>query len=246
MREELFSKFPEGRAKDFIRWTFYKLFYKRKVYTFKFDDNTTLKAYSNFSEAEDYKVVKGYFKYYKLKKGDIIADCGAHIGIITLYAANKVGHTGRVIAFEPDKMNFRKLQDNIKLNKFNNIILVNKGVWSKNTVLPFFSILSAGSSFVIENTKKTVKVPVVSIDSELKKHNINRLDFVKMDIEGAEIEAVKGTITSMKKNNVNFAIASYHMVNDEMTCFELEKFFKKEGYKSKTGYKKHLTTWGWK
>ena len=55
-----------------------------------------------------------------------------------------------------------------------------------------------------------------------------------MDIEGAEIEAVKGSSGVMKRHKVNFAIATYHVLNGEKTYIPLEKLFKKMGYKSKT------------
>jgi FkbM family methyltransferase len=246
MKEKIFIMFPEGQVKNLIRWTYYKIFYKRKVYSFKFDNETTLKAYTDLSQSDDYKTIKGYFKYYSLKESDVVIDCGAHVGVITLYASQKVGASGKVIAFEPDDMNYLKLKDNIKLNNLKNVILIKKGVWSKDATLEFFSTLAADSSFVIKGTNKSVKVPVTAIDSELKKHKINRLDFIKMDIEGAEIEAVKGCTKFMKKCNVHFAIASYHIVDGKKTCFELEKWFKKHNYNAKTGYKAHLTTYGWK
>ena len=66
------------------------------------------------------------------------------------------------------------------------------------------------------------------------RNDINKLDFVKMDIEGAEIEALEGCIVTIKSLSPNFAIASYHIVNGEPTYIKLEKFFEKIKYPYRT------------
>ena len=67
-----------------------------------------------------------------------------------------------------------------------------------------------------------------------------------MDIEGSEIQALDGAKETLLKNNLNIAIASYHIVNGEKTCIALEKKLKSLGYETHTGYSQHLTTYGWK
>ena len=61
-----------------------------------------------------------------LKKGDVFVDVGAHIGYFTLLASKIVGPVGRVYAFEPNTNNFKLLQKNVKRNKLNNVICINK------------------------------------------------------------------------------------------------------------------------
>jgi len=64
-----------------------------------------------------------------------------------------------------------------------------------------------------------------------------------MDIEGAEIEAIKGAKKTLKNNTANLAIASYHILDGEKTHFKLEKMLQKLGYKTETSFLQHLTTY---
>jgi hypothetical protein len=67
-----------------------------------------------------------------------------------------------------------------------------------------------------------------------------------MDIEGAEIEALKGSINTLKEFDVKLATASYHEVDGKKTSNEVEKLLHKCGYDAKTTYLMHLTTYGCK
>jgi hypothetical protein len=73
-----------------------------------------------------------YIKYYKPKKGDVIIDCGAHIGNCTILFSRLVGRTGTVITVEPFEDSFRILKERTKNLKCK-IILINKAVWNENT-----------------------------------------------------------------------------------------------------------------
>jgi hypothetical protein len=86
-------------------------------------------------------------------------------------------------------------------------------------------------------------VPVVAIDDELKRIGTSKVDFIKMDVEGAEIEAVKGARQTLESNDVAIAAASYHLVNGVKSCHELEKALEALGYKAETGHPQHLTTY---
>ena len=80
--------------------------------------------------------------------------------------------------------------------------------------------------------KKRIKV--TSIDEFVKLENLRKLDFIKMDIEGAEIEALTGAVETIKFHKPNFAIASYHKIQGEYTYLCIEEIFKGIGYPYKT------------
>ncbi len=252
--KRIFYLIPE-KLQNKIRCLYNNLFtanlfyvsYKEDYFNFKFKNGINFKCYGNINggilikEAE--LILKGYIQKYRLKKDDIVVDAGAHIGMFTLYASKKVGNYGRVIAFEPDKENYNKLLKNIHLNNLNNVIALNKGLWSKNTKLNFSDTHDSYSSFInVSYPKPLIKVLVVTLDKELKKLKYKKSDFIKMDIEGAEIEAIKGAKNLLKNNNISLAIASYHFVNKEKTYIKLEKLLQKLGYSVKTGFPAHLTT----
>ena len=188
----------------------------------------------------------GYLAKYNIKEGDIVIDCGAYIGEFTLYAAKAAWKAGKVIAFEPDHGFFKELEKNIALNDLHNVILVEKGVWSKEDRLKFSSGSQSSNLFAgnLEYNTTSYDVLVTSLDSELKKRGIAKVDFIKMDVEGSEIEAVKGARAILERCGPQLAIASYHALNGQKTHIELEKILKNFGYDAETGYPAHLTTYG--
>ena len=192
----------------------------------------------------DMSPVKGYELYYHLKAGDVVVDAGAYPGDYAVFAARKVGKSGKVICFEPDSRNRKILQRNMELEGLNNFIIVPKGLWNKNTTLKIKN--SDGLHTELSKDIGDSEIAVCSLDSELKKLGIKHIDVLKMDIEGAEIEAIQGAKKTLKANKVNVMIASYHIINGQTTSHWLESYLKSVGYKAKSDFKKHLTTYGWK
>jgi len=245
---------PESKFKNRLRNLIYgKLFlvtHGYKIVTLDKLRNIRGKFYKQLFIDYNYDIpleIRGYQLHYTPKKGDIVIDVGTYIGEFAIYASKLVGKNGRVICFEPDKANMKLLKRNIKLNRLDNITLIEKGLWNKDGVLKF-KTFGAGSVFEkFDDSKNLVnEVEVVKLDTILKKLNISKVNMIKMDIEGAEIEALEGCKETMKKNDVYFAIASYHTVNGEKTCKELTKIFNQLKYKSITEYPAHLTTYAQK
>jgi FkbM family methyltransferase len=161
-----------------------------------------------------------------------------------LFAAKAVGKTGKVIAFEPDSLNFEKLKRNIALNHLTNVIAISKGVYCKNALLNFDSSHDEAAHVLLDmQAEPNSRVPVVTLDSELDTLGIQRVDFIKMDIEGAEIEALKGAAKTLKSNSVHLAIASYHILNGEQTSSEVERLLISQNYRAMTLFPEHLTTY---
>lgn len=177
-----------------------------------------------------------YEKFYKIKSGDIILDAGANEGVLSVVYSKKTTNNGKVYAFEPDSKNVNKLKQNIALNRdCNNIEIIEKALWNKKETIEFFESGNVASSVFYEG-KNAVKVEVqtTTIDNFITSLKINQLHFVKMDIEGAEIEAMQGAIETIKKYQPEFSIASYHIVNNKPTYLALEKFFETIKYPYKT------------
>lgn len=191
-----------------------------------------------------HREIPGYLALRDVQEGDVILDCGAYNGSFAVYACKKAGKNGKVICFEPDKRNVEILKKNLELNNCKNYEIIQKGLWDKKTKLKFKS----GGIGAMLSPRGDVIVNTITIDSELKKLKIplSRVNFVKMDIEGAEIKALGGAkkLLSQKKKPY-IAIASYHLVNGRKTCYEVEKQLKKYGYKIvKSVFPKHLVTIG--
>ncbi|MFA5147078.1 MAG: FkbM family methyltransferase [Candidatus Omnitrophota bacterium] len=252
---------PPGPVKDILRSVYYRsyynlrhakdngfrMYYERGHYKFSFDNGVVFKCHTDISD-ELKRTLPGYLARYGLKKGDTVIDCGAYTGEFALYAAKAVGDDGMVIAFEPDPYACKKIAENLSLNRSKNMLLVEKGVWSREDKIRFAGGTQGANLFSerLADNKALQDVDVTTLDGELRKHGVTKVDFIKMDIEGAEIEALKGAGEILGKNNVHLAIASYHGVGGQQTYHELERMLKGYGYDVETGYPSHLTTYGWR
>jgi len=215
-------------------------FQKEKI-TF---DNISFYVYKNRLTKND-ELLKdsyyGYIRYYHIKKDDIIIDVGPYAGIFTIYAAIKVGSKGKVIAFEPDPYTYIILKRNIKLNKLKNVIVVKKGLYDKDAKLAFD--IQGPPSNIIPKYKKVLTfnyIRTTTLDKELQKLKFGKVNFIKMDIEGAEIKALLGAQKTIKNNpNINLAIACYHIVDGQQTSIKLKKILANWGLKVWFGNKNH-------
>lgn len=187
---------------------------------------------------------EGYLKHYKLKKGDTVINAGSYHGYFAIYAAKKVGPKGLVVCFEPEPNNLDLLRKNIALNNLTNVKIVPQGLWSTDTTLPLIS-MGSGSNLQPDSTWEKQNISVTTLDSAIAKLGIKKIDLLTMDIEGAEIEAVKGATNTLKDNpDVHVAIASYHKINSVPTSASVEKLLHQNGLHSFTDYPPHPTTYG--
>lgn len=192
------------------------------------------------------KAFYGYFNKFIPLEGNVVVDGGAYCGLYTIIFSFLVGKNGKVIAFEPDEENFNKLKENIEKYGLLNVVLVKKGLFSKKEKLPFKYGSKMQSSFDLESNAFAKKAEVVSLDQQLEDIGIKKIDFIKMDIEGTEEQALLGAENILKSNNVKLAIASYHIVAGQRQDKKVEEILSKIGYNFETGFKEHLTTYGWK
>ena len=155
----------------------------------------------------------------------IILDCGANMGLSVLYfALNYPKHT--IIAFEPDESIFAILKENVETFNLKNVILHQKAVWTKTETLKFYS--DGGMGGRIGNEYKNQEPKVIEA-VPLLDYLTPDVDFLKIDIEGAEDEVIKYCKGNLSKaNNIFF---EYHNdVNNPQTLHELLDIVKSEGF----------------
>ena len=144
------------------------------------------------------------------KEGDIVIDIGAHIGLYTIISSKRVGAQGKVVAIEADPENFEMLNSNIKLNQLTNVIPLNYAVYSKETKLKLY-LPSGESGFTKYNTimpnwintqEKFVEVNANTLDYLLQLNKIRQeeVNWIKIDVEGAEFEVLKGATNVLSKS----------------------------------------------
>jgi len=177
-----------------------------------------------------------YNKHRQLREGEIVFDCGGYHGTYSLIASKAVGENGKVYCFEPDDDNHAVVRGNLERNGVKNVELVKKGIWNSETTLSFVKDLDHSSQvdFGGKHQGKTVSISTTTLRAFCEKEKIAKPDFVKMDIEGAELEAIEASLDFLKQQQVDFAIASYHIRDGEQTCKKLEKMLSSIGYSAHT------------
>lgn len=132
-----------------------------------------------------------------LLPGMCVLDVGAFVGVMSLVAAKKVGKTGRVVAFEPGPAGVIRFVRNRDLNQANNITIIPAAVGSCNSLIEYnFYPNSPDQSSVgycqIDELSQSIMVPVVSLDECVAQLGLERVDLIKIDVEGAEPHVLLG------------------------------------------------------
>jgi len=172
--------------------------------------------------------IEDHYNSSQIKAGMVVVDIGAHIGTFTLSASKKAGEDGKVIAIEPEINNFNQLKRNLEINEIKNVIPANIALNDFNGEKDFFITKGSGchSLFPPSGTQiiHKVQINVKTLDTLLRELNINSVDFLKIDTEGAELEILKGAKETLSKNpQMKMAIASYHYPNESQEVAEYLK-----------------------
>ena len=151
-----------------------------------------------------------------VQPGDVVLDCGAHIGFFTRVALRAGARM--VVAVEPEAANLSAFRRNFeKEMRSGTVRLVAKGVWKERGKLPLqlSSASNDSHSLVLDQrSRKEVIIDLISIDELAQELKLGRVDFVKMDIEGAESEALHGVRQTLQQWRPRMAISAYHLKGD--------------------------------
>ena len=137
-------------------------------------------------------------EWFRVGTDDVVVDVGAHIGRYALKAATKAS---RVIAVEPNPSNFELLARNVRLNGFSNVVLVHKALSSRpgTRVLRLAARENTGTSSVEPDvfagrggSAGTLLVESTTLDQLAESFGLTRIDWLKVDVEGHEIEVLQG------------------------------------------------------
>ncbi|MDP2454928.1 MULTISPECIES: FkbM family methyltransferase [unclassified Kaistella] len=156
-----------------------------------------------------------------------IIDCGANIGLSIMYF-KKLFPKSKILAFEPDEKIFNILKENIfTRNTFNDITIKKEAVWIDDTELSFFSEGALAGSSVVDFGKKNNVIKVQAIN--LKKYLLEPVDFLKIDIEGAENTVIFDIANHL--GNVKNLFLEYHgLLNEPQNLGEILTLLKKQGF----------------
>ncbi|WP_425229446.1 FkbM family methyltransferase [Sphingomonas sp.] len=188
------------------------------------------------SSTEPFSTTAQYLDFAAIRPGSVVIDLGAYSGLTAIAFSKAAGPTGRVIALEPDPMNFRAAAYNLathaRVNGLDNITLLPWAASDADGQMAMSSEGTMGSalvSIVGGYRGATVSVEARTLDSIARHHELAAVDFVKIDIEGAEEMVVRASSAFLAKYRPRLLIEG-HLVNGVSTIPPITAFLEANGY----------------
>ncbi|HVS71490.1 MAG TPA: FkbM family methyltransferase [Phycisphaerae bacterium] len=153
-----------------------------------------------------------------IEPGDLVVDAGANFGYFTILAAAATGPTGKVFAVEPDPRNIERLLTVLRANHAMNVTHVREGFFDRAGTVTFHLSTNAednlGSSSIIQHGegRATMEIPVTTLDQFAAEQGIEKIDLLKMDIEGAEPEALAGARDLIAGRRIRKLLLEMHLL----------------------------------
>ncbi len=178
-----------------------------------------------------------------VKKDDVIIDLGANVGIHAAFMSKLVGEKGKVFSFEPVPATFDQLQETMVLNRIKNTQTYMQAAGDTEKLIPmsiFPEQFSAWNTFgkpEFEGVEPvgTIKVPTVTMDRFCGRAKITHINFLKIDVEGFELQALRGSKDLLEKGAVDyisFEISQVPLKGAGASATDVFKILEKYGYKS--------------
>jgi FkbM family methyltransferase len=196
---------------------------------------------------EAYIEPSGFFcDQVQIRRGDVVFDLGGNLGTSAMLFAQRTGPRGRVYSFEP--VYHELIERNVRENGLQNITVVPVAVAERSGEAEF-AITDEGIDSRIDpfgrgGTRR--KVPVTTIDDYCAREAIARVDFIKMDIEGAEEPALRGGEKTIRTLRPRMSIASYHRdagFGGDLQHPKLVKLLREWGYNLREVKQSHIFAW---
>lgn len=155
-----------------------------------------------------------------IQPGSVVFDIGAHAGFYTLLASELVGQKGKVVAFEPLPRNIHFLKEHLRLNQCKNVTVIEAAVAEQSNITYFEEGRNSSTGFL--SSKGCLEVKAVSIDELVSKGEIPPPDYMKIDVEGAELLVLHGA-KSILNNYYPTIFLATHGIDVHQSCCMLLK-----------------------
>lgn len=212
----------------------------------EYEQGVKLKLYKDAGLSEtlycyDFEVDEVGFIYRFLKKGDVFFDVGANVGIFTVHGAKIVGESGHVHSFEPAKITYDRLVENVLLNNQKNVKSNYVAISDRVGFQEFYISEEGNDAFnsIVKPAKgdqfKIEKVPVITINDYVKQNElIGKIALMKIDVEGWEIPLLRGGEEILSREDAPVLIVEFtesNAISAGHSCAELYDLLVSFGYK---------------
>lgn len=181
---------------------------EKDYYIYILQNGRIIKSYDNIA-GDLGQFIDEYLKFYKPEKNNVIIDAGAYVGAFSIYCSELIGNKGLIIAIEPNINNYKNLIKNLELNNIRNVKVIKKALYSERNKNLLMSDNKACSTLKYQILEGEIfKIKSETIDNILKNLNIEKVDFIKIDVVGSEKEVLKGAKETLK-NKPKMSVAEY-------------------------------------
>lgn len=197
-----------GGQNDYFRINGLRIYFRPE---FPVEDEEELLAGVVLILKEAYLAPDHFSDDVRIQPGDCVIDLGGNLGTSAISFSRAAGPGGRVFSFEP--LTASLIERNLRANGISNVTVVPCAAGERSGEAEFTcgaGLLDSSMVRPPSNAIRTIKVPVVSLDDYVEQQDLDRVDFIKMDIEGAEEQALLGARNVIERFRPRWSIASYH------------------------------------
>ena len=153
------------------------------------------------SMVESEEIIRQYLDFARLEPGQTVLDLGAYAGDSTYFFARAVGPRGKVVAVEPDPANLAALRRNVSEHGLAQVAVEGSAILDRDGTISFQAEGSIGSGIAEASDQRgfEITVPTVTLATLLARHDVDRPQFIKMDIEGAEVRVLEGNLELLRR-----------------------------------------------
>ena len=177
----------------------------------------------SFSILKDIFYNREYADYFPFYKDAVIVDIGGHFGFFSIFASKNSGRNSNIISIEPSRNNYIQLKKNILSCHINNMTQLNIGIGEESGFIKLYAGNTANHSIcrnnplLLDDNSNFEEVEVKTLEHLILEHNLNKVDFLKMDCEGAEYTIIQNTPSYIFDRITTISMEFHDLKNENFT-----------------------------
>lgn len=197
-------------------------------------NDLTLSYYLNkpgFPILEEVFVNRVYADYFPFYQQAVVVDIGAHFGFFSIFASKNLAPESRIIAIEPARANFERIETNARMNGLSNIEPANAAILDNEGFVDLYMDRAENHSIFGKSGSAKVSVEAMTLESLFLYHKLQQIDFLKLDCEGAEYPILLNTPDAVFESIKTISLEFHDLKDKRYTGLILINRLKALGYK---------------